>query len=292
MRRAVHKSENPHLNGQIKTKTRPRYISGQKFYFYFINFIFILYFFISLFLYLRQLKIDFPIQYLYIFNHIQHESVTCFLVIAMTNLTPILTCTEVQLEIVKDFKMLESFIQLFHKKSDAAKIGFALCQTKECMRQVRAFSGVYRHSISYTERDGSTVLFFHVCAHGNPMQQHLLLEMLWSATKAKVVHSAMPHHDSPVIEALFSCVCSGEDANYYFDILDHFVSFFPMSVVVTPISTKRYIGGVEFTYREHLKAAISRIDKMHIEMNGDAAPYGNMPIRSFMSGGYYVGCFN
>ena len=188
--------------------------------------------------------------------------------------------------------MLESFIGLFHKKSDAAKIGIAFCQLKECMRQVRAFSGVYRYSIAHTERDGSTVLFFHVCAYGNPMQQHLLLEMLWSATKAKIVHSAMPHPESPVIEALFSCVCSGQDANYYFDILDHLISFFPMSVVVTPISTTKCIGGIKITYREHLKAAISRIDKMHMDMNGDAAPYGNMPIRSIMSGGYYVGGFN
>ena len=90
-----------------------------------------------------------------------------------------------------------------------------------------------------------SALCMHIYAHGSTKNRKLLLDVLWHATRSKLVHATSPDKECSQLEAVFiaplcdrtetHCMETARDEALHF--VDALAQYFPMSVVVTELGS-------------------------------------------------------
>lgn len=100
----------------------------------------------------------------------------------------------------------------------------------------------------YTEdmlQSKGSALCMHIYAHGSTQKRKLLLDVLWHATRSKLVHATNPDKECSQLEAVFIAPLCDRTATHSMEFardealhsVHELAQYFPMSVVVTELGS-------------------------------------------------------
>ena len=90
-----------------------------------------------------------------------------------------------------------------------------------------------------------SALCMHIYAHGSTQKRKLLLDVLWHATRSKLVHATSPDRECSQLEAVFVAPLCDRTATHSMEhardealqSVHELAQYFPMSVVVTELGS-------------------------------------------------------